>query len=267
MVVLNTRKDALALLKRLEGEPVLHLSTLLCGAHRREVLEEVRRRLEADEPCLLVATQVVEAGVDLDFSVVFRALGPLDRIVQAAGRCNREGKMEVPGRVVVFEPEEGKVPRGEYAAAFGEAKTMLARPDLDLHDPEIFREYFRLLYQDVPTDREGIQKLRQELDYPEVARLYRLISDASVPVIVRYPRDEERRKPLESLLGRIRRTGIWSGDHRRLQPYVVSMFEHEFEKCREYTEEVSEGVFVWNGDYDELRGIEDVSLDPADLVV
>lgn len=267
MVVLNTRKDALALLEKLDGEPVLHLSTLLCGAHRRDVLKGVRRRLEVGEPCLLVATQVVEAGVDLDFPVVFRALGPLDRIVQAAGRCNREGKMDAPGRVVVFRPEEGRMPRGEYAAAFGEAKAMLNRPDLDLHDPEIFREYFRLLYQDAPTDKEGIQKLRREFDYPEVAWLYRLISDASVPVIVRYPKDEEKRKPLENLLGRIRRIGVWSGDHRRLQPYVVSMFEHEFEKRREYTEEISEGVFVWNGDYNELRGIEDVSLDPSDLVV
>ncbi len=267
MVVLNTRKDALAVLDELEGEPVLHLSTLLCGAHRRVVLEEVRRRLDGDEPCLLIATQVVEAGVDLDFPVVFRALGPLDRIVQVAGRCNREGKMDGPGRVVIFEPADGKMPQGEYAAAFGEAKQMLARSEFDLHDPEIFREYFRLLYQDVPTDQEGIQKLRKEFDYPEVATRYRLISDASVPVIVRYPSDEEKRKPLDKLLGRIRGTGIWSSDHRRLQPYVVSMFEHEFEKRREYVEEISEGVFVWNGNYDELRGIEDVSLDPADLVI
>ena len=267
MVVLNTRKDALAVLDELKGEPVLHLSTLLCGAHRRVVLEEVRRRLDADEPCLLIATQVVEAGVDLDFPVVFRALGPLDRIVQAAGRCNREGRLDDSGRVVIFEPEEGKMPQGEYAAAFGEAKQMLSRPEFDLHDPEIFREYFRLLYQDVPTDQEGIQKLRKEFDYPEVATRYRMISDASVPVIVRYPSDEEERKPLDRLLGRIRGTGLWSSDHRRLQPYVVSMFEHEFEKRREYVEEISEGVFVWNGNYDELRGIEDVSLDPADLVI
>lgn len=267
MAVVNTRKDALAFLERLDGEPVLHLSTLLCGAHRRVVLEEVRRRLKADEPCLLVATQVVEAGVDLDFPAVFRALGPLDRIVQAAGRCNREGRMDAPGRVVVFEPEEGSVPRGEYAAAFGEAEQMLKRPGFDLHDPEIFREYFRRLYQDVPTDQEDIQKLRREFDYPEVAWRYRLISDATVPVIIRYPSDDERRKPLDNLLQRIRHTGIWSGDHRRLQPYIVSMFEHEFEKRREQTEEISEGIFVWNGNYDELRGIEDVSLDPADLYI
>ncbi len=122
--------------------------------------------MKKNEPCLLVATQVVEAGVDLDFPVVFRAVGPLDRIVQAAGRCNREGTMDELGRVVVFKPEEGKVPRGEYAAGFGEAEIMLRRPDLDLHDPAIFREYFRRLYQDVPTDKEEIQKHRKAFDYP-----------------------------------------------------------------------------------------------------
>ncbi len=262
MVVLNTRKDALALLDHLEREPVLHLSTLLCGAHRRDVLEEVRRRLREGEPCLLVATQVVEAGVDLDFPVVFRALGPLDRIVQAAGRCNREGKMDGPGRVVVFRPAEGKVPRGEYAAGFEEARIMLDRPDLDLHEPGIFREYFRRLYQDVPTDREGIQKLRRDFDYPEVARKFRLISEDNVSVIVRYKEIEE----LDTLLEGIRRSGVKRSDHRRLQPYVVSLSERDFQKRRDYMQEIAEGVFLWTGGYDDLRGIEDVSNDPADLI-
>ena len=266
MVILNTRKDALAVLDELKGEPVLHLSTLLCGEHRRDVLEEVRRRLEADEPCLLVATQVVEAGVDLDFPVVFRALGPLDRIVQAAGRCNREGLLDGLGRVVVFRPKDGRTPQGAYATALGEAKIMLYRDGFDLHDPEVFKEYFRLLYQ-IGTDENGIQTLRKEFDYPKVAAAYRLVADPSAPVIVRYPSDDKERKSLDTLLGRIRATGIWSSDHRRLQPYVVSMFEHEFEKRREYVDEISEGVFVWNGNYDELRGIEDVSLDPADLYI
>lgn len=267
MVVLNTRKDALALLDRLEGEPVLHLSTLLCGAHRQEVLEEVRRRLKADEPCLLVATQVVEAGVDLDFPVVFRALGPLDRIVQAAGRCNREGKMDEPGRVVVFRPEEGKVPRGEYAAGFQEAGILLEREELDLHDPGIFREYFQRLYQDVPTDREEIQKSRREFDYPEVARKFRLIPEESVPVIVEYDTDDEAKNgERRSLIDRIRYAGIRGGDHRKLQPYVVGMFEHEFKEKMDWMEEMAEGVFLWLGSYDSLRGIPDVSLDPADLI-
>ncbi len=92
--------------------------------------------------------------------------------------------------------------------------------------------------------------------------------DASVPVIVRYDRDDDDRRgaELDRLLDRIRHVGILGGDHRRLQPYVVSMFEHEFEKRRGYAEELAEGVFLWNGGYDDLRGIEDVSDDPAYLV-
>ncbi|MBA2376292.1 MAG: CRISPR-associated helicase Cas3' [Rubrobacter sp.] len=267
MVVVNTRRDALAILDLLEGsdrEAVLHLSTLLCGAHRRDVLNEVRRRLDAGEPCLLVATQVVEAGVDLDFPVVFRAMGPLDRIVQAAGRCNREGKMENPGRVVVFRPEDGGMPPGEYESGTMEAAIMLEN-GANLHDPEVFREYFVRLYQDVDTDGKGIQKLRKEFDFPEVARRYRLISEQSVPVIVRYGEAWEEGGEMHRLAGRIRHAGLRGGDHRKIQPYAVSMFEREFEKKKEWTEEISEGVFMWNGGYDDLRGIEDLGDDPSNL--
>ncbi|MBA4114899.1 MAG: CRISPR-associated helicase Cas3' [Rubrobacter sp.] len=272
MVVLNTRKDALALLSQLEGEPTLHLSTRLCGAHRRDVLDEVRRRLEKEEPCLLVATQVVEAGVDLDFPVVFRALGPLDRIVQAAGRCNREGTLARMGRVVVFRPAEGGMPPGEYRAGADEARMMLEREDFDLHDPEVFREYFRLLYRDLSLDAKEIQELRKQFDYPEVANRFRLIDGVQVPVIVRYHGPDQRRnKARERTIERIRRTGLWSGDHRRLQPYAVSLFEQEFERNRELVEEIAEGegVYVWNGGYDDrLRGIEveEGPMNPSALI-
>jgi CRISPR-associated endonuclease/helicase Cas3 len=271
MVVLNTRKDALALLTQLEGEPTLHLSTRLCGAHRRDVLEEVRRRLKKEKPCLLVATQVVEAGVDLDFPVVFRALGPLDRIAQAAGRCNREGTLPGKGRVVVFRPAEGTMPPGdEYRSGTDEARMILECGDLDLHDPAVFREYFRLLYGDVSLDAKGIQELRKQFDYPEVANRFRLIDGVSVPVIVRYDGpDQKQNKALDKTIERIRYTGLWAGDHRRLQPYVVSLFEQEFEQNRDWIEEIADGVYVWNGGYDDgLRGIEldEGSLGPSRLV-
>ncbi len=175
--------------------------------------------------------------------------------------------MDEPGRVVVFRPEEGKMPQGEYAAGFKEAGILLDREGLDLHDPGIFREYFRRLYQDVPTDREEIQKSRQELDYPEVARKFRLIPEESVPVIVEYDtEDEGRNEECRRLIERIRYAGIRPGDHRKLQPYIVGMFEHEFEEKRDWMEEITEGVFLWLGGYDSLRGISGVSLDPADLI-
>lgn len=270
MVVLNTRKDALALLVQLEDEPTLHLSTRLCGAHRRDVLDEVRRRLEEEEPCLLVATQVVEAGVDLDFPVVFRALGPLDRIAQAAGRCNREGTLAGMGRVVVFRPAEGGMPPGEYRAGADEARMMLEHEGFDLHDPEVFREYFRLLYRDVSLDDKGIQELRKQFDYPSVAREFRLIDGVQVPVIVRYNGPDQRQNNArERTIERIRHTGLWSGDRRKLQPYAVSLFEQEFERNRDRVEEIAEGVYVWNGGYDDrLRGIEveEGSMDPSALI-
>ena len=269
LVVLNARKDALAVLDALgDDRPGLfHLSALLCGAHRRAVLEEVRRRLEEGEPCLLVSTQVVEAGVDLDFPVVFRALGPLDRIVQAAGRCNREGKMADGGRVFVFTPQEGRMPRGEYASAFGQTKVLLKqRPDL--HDPEVFQRYFLQLYQVVATDREGIQELRERCNYPEVARKFRLIEDNTTPVIVQYTeKDLARERDRVRMLDRIRgMKTLLPGDHRRLQPYVVGLRSRELSQFESSTEDLAEGVKLWIGGYDELRGISAASYDPADLV-
>lgn len=276
LAVLNSRRDALSLLDELENEvealpegTLKHLSTLLCGAHRKDVLRDVRERLERKEPCLLVSTQVVEAGVDLDFPVVFRATGPLDRIVQAAGRCNREGMLDGRGQVVIFEPRDGGMPRGEYASAVGITRMLLGE-DVDLHDPDTFRRYFSDLYQKVKElDAKGIQRLRERLDYPQVAAEFRFIDSPTEPVIVEYeerdPATEDARK---KMMERIRREGVLRpGDHRRLQPYTVGLFTYDLKDVEWLLEPIADGIRVWpKTHYDNLRGVS-LRDDPADLII
>lgn len=269
LVILNTRKDALAVLDELttgeNNNRLFHLSTLLCGQHRREVLQQVRDNLIGDRPCILVSTQVVEAGVDLDFPVVYRAAGPLDRIVQAAGRCNREGRREQKGQVIVFRPQDGKIPPGEYRKAFEETSILLQRESLDWDDPAIFDEYFRRLYQGLDLDAHEVQKYREAWDFPEVTKRFKLIPDDTTAVVVNY------RSLATERIHRIRRYGLRSGDLRALQPYLVNLRDREFKETEELRELIAPGVWLWHGGYDDKLGISvgssAIVRDPADLIV
>ena len=268
MVVLNSRKDALELLQELRGTPGLfHLSTLLCGAHRRRALSDIRSRLvkrcllSKTEPVRLITTQVVEAGVDLDFPEVWRAMGPLERIVQAAGRCNREGQLD-EGRVMIFDPAHGRMPRGTYKLGFEKARLLLNDHDPEeLHHPELHREYFQQLHNDA-DDRKArrIQQARSNLDYPCAADEYRLIEDNTVSVIVDYGQGFARLEAWRRAPSR----ETW----QRLQPYLVSIYEHEAhgflnDSWMEPVEEDS-NLYRWVGKYDELCGVQ-AQLDIADL--
>lgn len=263
IAVVNTKKDALSLLEALEDGDAMHLSTNMCGAHRREVLEKVRDRLCSGAPCRLVSTQVVEAGVDLDFPLALRAIGPLDRIVQAAGRCNREGRRE-KGRVVIFRPESGGMPPGSYKTGANEAEILLARatPD-DMHDPAFYERYFRRLHGAVSLDPEGIQEMRKRLDFPDVADRFRVIGDDTVSVIVRYDRHGRKGK-VERLIEGLRHGNNPRLALRSLQPYLVGIHRNRLAGyLREgLVEEVMPEVFIWQGVYNPVKGIDDRNMDP-----
>lgn len=261
MVVLNRRRDALDLLQALGRTPSLfHMSTLLCPAHRRAVLAQVKELLSNGEPVRLISTQVVEAGVDLDFPEVWRAVGPLDRIVQAAGRCNREGKPQ-KGVVVIFVPAAGGSPRGPYRVGMEKAALLLAQHGPGaLHDPSLLRQYFHELYATVNPDAHGIQPLREDLNYPEVANRYRLIVADTVPVVVDYRHEGFRR--LHDWLHRPGRD-TWQA----LQPYVVNLFRHEAQQLHHWLDPVSGELYRWIGPYDELLGLAPARLDASDLIV
>lgn len=264
MVVLNTRKDALSLIEVLGNKKdVFHLSALLCGIHRKLILREVKRRLKKRLPVRLISTQVIEAGVDIDFPVVYRAIGPLDRIVQAAGRCNREDKLQNGrrGRVIIFELAEGRTPRGPYKTGLEKAKLLLMQYDIsELHNPELYRIYFEKLFTDVDTDKKKIQTHRKILDYPKVDSEYRLIEQNTVPVLINCDSatkrlEKWRRQPC-------RRT--W----QRLQPLLVNMFDYEVQKLKAegWLEQISEGFYLSFGKYDRLKGLVHAINDPSDLI-
>ncbi|MGQ3684041.1 MAG: CRISPR-associated helicase Cas3' [Candidatus Loosdrechtia sp.] len=266
LVVLNTRKDALALLSEMgEDDSIFHLSTLLCGSHRKIILHRVRKRLKKGLPVKLISTQIIEAGVDIDFPAVYRAIGPLDRIVQAAGRCNREGKRpKKESKVFIFESAEGGVPRGPYKTGLEKTKLLfLNHNPEELHDTELHKKYFSLLFDPrsgVNTDRKNIQNDRELLDYPSVAMKYKMIEQDTSPVIIPCKAAETRLKEWQR--NPSRRT--W----QRLQPLVVNVYNREISKMLKdkELETITEGLYLARGQYDKLKGLIPAIYDPSDLI-
>jgi CRISPR-associated endonuclease/helicase Cas3 len=261
LIVVNTRNHALKLFHLLApaGLHVLHLSNNMCPAHRLERLAEIRRRLDRNEDCIVVSTQLVEAGVDLDFPAVWRSMGPLDSIAQAAGRCDREGRLtkelgRQAGRLVVFQPEEDQMPPGTYREAARITETLAAPGPLSIDDPDIIRAYFDRYYCGA-LDSDGIEGLRRGLKFKSVADRFAMIDDNSCSVIV--PFDEAATKMLNAL-----RFGAPSalGMLRRLQRYTVNLWESDFRKgvTLGAIYRVKEKQEIWacrEGFYDEQSGL------------
>ncbi|MBU4200924.1 MAG: CRISPR-associated helicase Cas3' [Verrucomicrobia bacterium] len=238
LAVVNTRKAARELFAEVQRklpdkkDAIFHLSTWMYPEHRLQVLDEVRRRLDAKEPCFLVSTQCIEAGVDVDFPEVWRAYGPYDSIVQAAGRCNRNGRLkdanEKPmlGVVHVFKPKGEKPLSGIYGTATNQTDLLrrlnLANPT----DPTTFPTYFRLLYQLSVPDECEIQLERGKLHFERVSELFRLIEDHTSPVLVRDYQDNGKRgetKSLEFYDKARSRTFFLRDDWRMFQHHIVNL--------------------------------------------
>ncbi|WP_426744426.1 CRISPR-associated helicase Cas3' [Myxococcus faecalis] len=221
LAVVHRRDDArelCALVDARVGEgTTLHLSALMCPEHRSRVLADIQKRKRRGEPVRLVATQLVEAGVDLDFAVVYRSLAGLDSLAQAAGRCNREGRLETLGELRVYEAKT-QPPPGVPQAALAVTRTLLAQdPALDLFSPDSFRRYFERLYANAARDGKGIQEARAALKYEEVSAKFRLVEDDwSAPVVVPF-------EGCEAVLDEVRRLGPSRERLRALQRFTVTV--------------------------------------------
>jgi CRISPR-associated endonuclease Cas3-HD len=232
----HAHKLAKALKDRRGSDGLFHISTNMCPAHRNRVLSLIRQRLAIPgAPCLVVSTQCIEAGVDVDFPTVYRALAPLDAIAQAAGRCNRNGLLEGLGHLVVFRPDEldNPYPSGVYDKAARVTELLLADrgPDgLDIQSAAVFRDYYEQFYALTGiTDPRGKSKeLRRAIeagDFIDVAALYRLIDQDTINVLVPYDLDAYSRLR-DDLDAQGRLGGAWM---RRARAHTISLFRPKWD--------------------------------------
>jgi CRISPR-associated endonuclease/helicase Cas3 len=221
LCIVNRRDDCRDLF-RLMPSGTIHLSALMCGEHRSAVIANVRERLRRREPLRVISTQLVEAGVDFDFPVVYRALAGLDSVAQAAGRCNREGLLD-RGKVVVFVPPK-PAPVGTLRQAEGCGRQLLQERANDPLAPQRFEEYFRELYW-LKGDRLDKHRILEDLRANEqlhirfrsAAKKFRLVDDTQQQsVIVRYGESV-------SMIDQLRRIGPERWLVRKLQRYIVNI--------------------------------------------
>ncbi len=228
-VIVNMKRHARSLLDELcklrPEDEVACVSTDLCPAHRSRVLDEVRNRLSSGQPCCLVATQCIEAGVDLDFPVMYRALAPLDSIIQAAGRCNRNG-FSPDGKVTVFLPEDEKriYPSAEYERGALCVSTLLSRHEIDCNNLAHIEEYYHLLYADTSGDDKKLRDAVKEENYPETENQYKMIQQHGARVIVPY---SEKMELYEKVRDKLDKEGVNKSIIRMAEEITVSCYDKQ----------------------------------------
>ena len=251
LTVVNSRADARELYRRMP-EGTIHLSALMCGEHRSRVIADIKQRLGAGEDVRVVSTQMVEAGVDVDFPVVYRALAGLDSIAQAAGRCNREGKLG-RGQVIVFVPPQ-PAPPGPLRRAADTTVSLLTGHTGHPLTRDLFRSYFQHFYTKAPSldrhDITGLLKPQGDNDDPlkvqfrTAAQRFQLIEDSGYrSIIVRYGDG-----PM--LIGCLQKEGPERWLMRKLQRYTVSLPEYQFQKLLSNSDvcEIYPGMFAQTAD-------------------
>lgn len=233
LMIVNNRRHARVLFDTIWQEAgTYHLTTAMCAEHRSRQLTEIRQRLQEGLPCRLIATSLIEAGVDVDFSSVFRAEAGLDSIAQAAGRCNREGRRSLESsEVFVFQTPDWKAPP-ELAQLAAPMRSILRNHAGDVLAPAALKSYFQQVYNDRGSelDGHGILKMHREtkhFDYPfqNIAKAFRMIDSQMLPIIV--PLDETAKYNLDQLR-RLPENMSVSGPSKKLQRYVVQVPERAF---------------------------------------
>ncbi len=248
LAIVNTRKEAREIwqqtVQTTNPKECFHLSTMMCPQHRADTLLAIRERLRGNQPCRVISTQLIEAGVDVDFPVVYRAAAGIDSIAQAAGRCNREGKL-AEGKVFIFEGENPPPPGHLRHSAESGFYIMKAFPNdpLCLQAVEnYFNDFYSKQYSAHRMDKKGIMdscnSRPDAIPFAQISRNFALITDRTIPLLVPYENEGER--SIEEL--RNCYDGLVPRPLRRiLQRYLVNLREYVFAEL--YKAGVIEDIF------------------------
>lgn len=278
LCIVNTRAQAAHVfdLLRAQADPktCFHLSTWMCGTHRRRVLTAIRQRLQCGLPCRVVSTQLVEAGVDLDFPTVYRAAAGFDSIAQAAGRCNREGRLDL-GHTYVFDGE-AMPPPGTLRDAAQTGKELVGKYPNPIA-PEAIEAYFRLFYwsqkhrwdnhQVMPPLAADLRSPSLAIQFREASARFKMIRDAQSPILVPYD------SAAEGMWNALNRGNADYVSQRTLQPYLVSVHQQFLLKLQEKGLVMEHESGVWlllnKTAYSDEKGLspEACGIDPTLLVI
>ena len=234
LCIVGTKAQARAVFDVLcERDEAFHLSTNMFPEHRRRVLAAIRQRLKDNMPCRVISTSLIEAGVDVDFPVVYRAMAGLDSIAQAAGRCNREGRLDGLGQVVVYEPENSPRMPWLQRCASRAGETLRSMPTEDPLGLTAMRRYFELLYDVQELDKKRIIRrldtsVGQDLLFPfkEIAGDFRFIEDEGTAVII------PEGPAVEELIRQLHFTEFPRPILRKLQQYSVTVRSRDLARLR-----------------------------------
>jgi CRISPR-associated endonuclease/helicase Cas3 len=228
LCIVNTRREARDIFDGVgKVEGAYHLSALMCPEHRSLKIEEIRNRLINNLPCRVVSTRLIEAGVDIDFPVVFRALGGIDSIAQAGGRCNREGKFD-KGVLLIFELQDTELPVPFRAPVEVAAEIMRKYPS----DPlclDAVEDYFRMLYWRAGErldSKQILTNLAESLDecffpFEKISEKFRMIEGEGEPILIPYD------KNARSVIAALRYAEFPGRFLRKGQRYSVQIFPHD----------------------------------------
>ncbi len=229
LCIVNTKKRAQRLYQKMKGEGVFHLSTAMYPKHRRRVLDKIRQLVKDGKRCILISTSLVEAGVDLDFCTVYRQLAGVDSMIQAAGRCNREGKRAAQDSFAyLFQFEEKEYVPGQQLQI--DVSKMLLSEGEDISSLHGIEKYFEALYhfRGESLDKKKIfeEFKDKRYNFAKAAKEFKLIEENTLTVFI--SREEEA----EELLWQIKHQGYTKSGMRKAGQYCVQLYENDIEKLQ-----------------------------------